>query len=286
MKRAMLAAGAAAILGLAAPSAQARVFAFTGTIVNWSAPSAGLYEITAWGAQGGAGPSGAAGGLGAEVGGQVTLTLGETLSILVGGAGDAGVGDGVFDPGGGGGGSYVVSGAAALVVAGGGGGGTFSGAGAAGVAGAPYGSGGGGSGGTAGGGGGFSGDGGGSRGATGGKAFLNGGDGGPGFFWEGNLGGDGGFGGGGGGDGFYGSGGSGGGYTGGDGPPAPLDVGFGGGSYFVGAPAVQLDGVNPGDGMVEIRSIGVPEPATWAMMLLGFGGLGALARRGRAPGQA
>ena len=72
-------------------------------------PTTGSYQILAFGAQGG----NAAGGLGAEIGGDFTLTAGESLQIAVGGIG-----------GGGGGGSFVISpGNAPLVIAGGGGGG-------------------------------------------------------------------------------------------------------------------------------------------------------------------
>jgi hypothetical protein len=41
----------------------------------------------------------------------------------------------------------------------------------------------------------------------------------------------------------------------------------------------QLNGIS-GEG-TPVR--GVPEPATWAMMLLGFGGIGMAMRRGRKP---
>ena len=61
------------------------------------------------------------------------------------------------------------------------------------------------------------------------------------------------------------------------------------GSYFIGG-TTSLDyqfntvsgGAN-GDGFVnyQINVAGVPEPATWAMMLVGFGGLGAVLRNRR-----
>jgi hypothetical protein len=56
----------------------------------------------------------------------------------------------------------------------------------------------------------------------------------------------------------------------GDSNPAPTDIG-----NFIGAQNAALNlGGNPGAG-------GVPEPASWAMMLLGFGGIGTMARRRR-----
>jgi hypothetical protein len=45
-------------------------------------------------------------------------------------------------------------------------------------------------------------------------------------------------------------------------------------------------GVRSGDGLVSITEVtsGVPEPSTWAMMMLGFAGLGYVAyRRAREP---
>ena len=61
-------------------------------------PVSGIYDITAWGAQGGAGGVGV-GGEGAEIGGHVSLTAGDQLTLLVGGSGGPGSGGG----GGGGG---------------------------------------------------------------------------------------------------------------------------------------------------------------------------------------
>ena len=71
----------------------------TGGIVTYTVPTTGIYDIVAYGAQGGGG----AGGLGAEIGGDVSLTAGEVLTIAVGGQG------GTYNRGySGGGGSFVV----------------------------------------------------------------------------------------------------------------------------------------------------------------------------------
>jgi hypothetical protein len=115
-------------LGSAA-QAQRFEFAYTGSLVTFTVPINGTYQIIAFGAQGGSGngrtePASAGisvGGKGAEVGGNFNLSAGEILKIAVGGMGLSEVfGDGV----GGGGGSFVVGpGEAPLVIAGGGGGG-------------------------------------------------------------------------------------------------------------------------------------------------------------------
>lgn len=104
--------------------------AFSGSIQTWIVPQAGLYQITAFGAQGGNSASdyGAMlGGLGAEVSGEFNLTAGEVLNIVVGGQGNNGA---AWDPntyscgaGGGGGGTFVYGSTELLEVAGGGGGG-------------------------------------------------------------------------------------------------------------------------------------------------------------------
>ena len=120
MKRLLIAATAAFPLGASALSANATPFDFTytGSLVTFVVPATDSYQILAFGAQGGAStdrffPN--PGGRGAEIGGDFSLTAGETLQIAVGGAGMAG---------GGGGGSFVVGPSGApLVIAGGGGGG-------------------------------------------------------------------------------------------------------------------------------------------------------------------
>jgi hypothetical protein len=80
--------------------------------------------------------------------------------------------------------------------------------------------------------------------------------------------------GGGGGSGFSGGGGGGGVYGGG-----------GGGSYLASlfADPMLTGGVNSGDGSISISLLtaAVPEPSTWAMILMGFAGLGWLAHARR-----
>ena len=120
------------ISGLAASvsGAHATLFDFTysGSLVDFTVPTTDTYQILASGAQGGSGGCSlfcgpadvGAGGRGAEIGGIMTLTVGEVLQIAVGGMGGLSEGFG----GGGGGGSFVVGpGNTPLVIAGGGGGG-------------------------------------------------------------------------------------------------------------------------------------------------------------------
>jgi len=88
-------------------------------IQTWTVPYTGAFRIEARGAQGGASTN--AGGLGATMAGDFTLTAGEVLRILVGQMGE----NGGTGPGGGGGGSFVVrspytSTTNAILVAGGG----------------------------------------------------------------------------------------------------------------------------------------------------------------------
>ncbi len=251
----------------------------------WTVPATGLYQIQAFGAQGGD-----VGGLGASISGEFNLTAGEVLQILVGQAGST------MDNshGSGGGGSFVVTqiGNNPLVVAGGGGGhgkgipgiNGFS-DGAVGTAGqsptnvgggfgdGPGGINGGGgaaasgtNGGTAttngdpssgstwaSGGGGFLTNGGNYRNNTlqGGQAFVNGGVGGeagPGTNAPGGFGG-------GGGAGDRGAGG--GGYSGGGGATDNNEGGGGGGSFNGGTNPMAMAGVNMGDGQVIITPLTV-----------------------------
>lgn len=281
----------AGLTALAAPADALETFNYTGTVDSWTVSTTGIYQIDGWGAQGGG-----RGGMGAHVGGTVSLTAGETFVVVVGGAGLSGV-----DAYGGGGGTWLFSLGASqpLLVAGGGGGQSWSFLNLAGGDGIVS-----------------QGDGSGGLGSDGGGGagwFQWGTDGGPPpNFASGDLpigtGGEGrasfegghtvgcrnsdvrqcadrvtgGFGGGGGGGWDYGGGG--GGYTGGN---APTGASMGGTSYlfpFSFTNGIGESGVRSGNGLLTINFMGVPEPATWATMLMGFAGLGALLRRRRAVG--
>ena len=277
-KRILLAGASMLALMAGATGASAEMFDFSGMAAVFTAPTNGLYDITVKGAQGG-GATGLAvfsGGQGAVAGGEIFLTAGTELLVIVGGqgaSGDFGVGYG----GGGGGRSEVDGLGNVLAIAGGGGGaseaqnggsgltGPNGGAGtnSSGGAGGTSGSGGGGGVGAGGGGGGGSGH---SGAGSNGVGSLYGGQGG-----NSNQGGQykavGGFGGGGG--------------AGGDG-----GGGGGGGGSFVSellGPGFEMAGANSGNGYVSIdlATPAVPEASTWAMMLAGFGGMGAMALRMR-----
>jgi hypothetical protein len=126
IRRALPAGVSAIAMMTGAKEAGAEIFTFdySGATVLWTVPQTGLYDIAAFGAQGG-GFTGAAvhfGGKGAEAGGDIALTAGQELTILVGGQGGSGRGAG------GGGGSFVTAGSGftanqGLLLAAGGGGG-------------------------------------------------------------------------------------------------------------------------------------------------------------------
>ncbi|WP_211362150.1 M36 family metallopeptidase [Aequorivita antarctica] len=249
-----------------------QTFSYTGAVDSFVVP-AGVTDITieAFGAQGG-GSNGGAGGLGASISGDFSVTPGETLTIVVGQQGQLQIGGNVQNSSGGGGGSFVYNASDVLFVAAGGGGGkcNYTGspplhAGAAGQAGTSGGaSSDGNAGGTAGnagnegtwsgipdagGGAGWLSVSGGPYGGynaptwAGGDPFCGGGGGGCGGF--------GGFGGGGGGGNHYGGGGGGGGYSGGGGGTDPTHGG-GGGSFNGGTNPVNISGVRAGGGEVTI----------------------------------
>ena len=90
---------------------------------EWIVPFTGRFQVEACGASGGKGSSGAEGGRGAKVSGNVLLTKGENLIILVGQKGSS---KSDSSPGSGGGGTFVIFqvGGLLLVAGGGGGGGT------------------------------------------------------------------------------------------------------------------------------------------------------------------
>ncbi len=239
----------------------------------------GTYQFTVAGAQGGGVSGEYSGGLGAVLSGDHTFTTTTLLDIVVGAQG----GDGIYEAGGGGGTFLYVDGASTpLIVAGGGGGGGYDGAGGSGLA-DVVGSGQGGSASSGnldyggGGGGGWESDGQSSTSSDGG------GGGGGAFTFAGGSAGDyyggaGGFGGGGGGG--EEAGGGGGGYTGGDAGAGDDYLGGDGGTSYIDAAfssTALLSGENAGDGFVVITPVteaAVPEPSTWAMMALGFAGLG------------
>src|ERR1700730_8459100 len=97
MKRLMLAASW--FLAIAAGSDAGATpfdFTYTGSLVTFTVPITGTYQILAFGAQGGSGAGCSVciapvhigpGGRGAEIGGDFLLTAGEILQIAVGGAG-------------------------------------------------------------------------------------------------------------------------------------------------------------------------------------------------------
>jgi hypothetical protein len=257
-------------------------YTYTGGAVTYTVKTTGVYDITAYGAQGGS----SIGGKGAEIGGDFSLQAGAVLKIIVGGQGAYGNGCS-----GGGGGSFVIEtfngtspSNTPLVIAGGGGGGggynnmgsrhLASGSpgqtGTAGDSGYAPGNGAGGTNGsggqagfpldptnnTGGGGGGgfktaggsaltyFGGGGGAAAGGAGGSAPYTGGVGG-----YGGGGGSGGLGGGGGGGGYSGGGGGGGAMTG------TVAGGGGGGSVDTGAVEVAIAGENAGNGQVSIALV-------------------------------
>jgi hypothetical protein len=137
MRHHLLAGISLAALLAWAPSASAATFPFdfTGMVQTFTVPMTGAYQILAFGAQGGSGgATGAGGGLGAEIGGDFSLTAGEMLGIYVGGAGSSynlggGAGSSYNLGGGGGGGSFVIGPSNAKLVIAGGGGGSYNGGG-------------------------------------------------------------------------------------------------------------------------------------------------------------
>jgi hypothetical protein len=89
------------ILGLVAlpPLLSADSFDYTGSLQTYTVAQTGVYQIAAYGGARGSGNYGvAAGGLGAEIGGDFALTAGQVVNIYVGQQGDNG---GRFGGGGG-----------------------------------------------------------------------------------------------------------------------------------------------------------------------------------------
>jgi hypothetical protein len=245
--------------------------------VQYVVPSTGYYDFRVAGADGG----GSAfvhevGGIGAVVGGELFFAAGDSLDIVVGGVGGDGTVISAGYGSGGGGGSFVFSGGSylsggLLFAAGGGGGANFfpiyagPGIGSGGFPAGPASYGGVGGSGTA-----F-----GKPGQTPAQSgsFPFGGAGACCYFGGGPTGGYGGGGGGG-----YNTGGGGGAPGGGAG-------GDGGGYSYVTKTARNAFGITGGNmngylgnGYVSINLVAAPEPSTWAMTLMGFAGLGWLAR--------
>ena len=73
------------VLALTIGAAKADTIDFIGAEISYTVPVSGLYDITAYGAQGG--PAVSFGGLGAEAGGDIFLSAGTTLTVLAGGQG-------------------------------------------------------------------------------------------------------------------------------------------------------------------------------------------------------
>ena len=259
--------------GVLAGSAQTGQYLFTGSETTITL-NPGTYDITAYGAQGGANTGSYGGGLGAEMEGQFSFSASTILTLLVGGSG--------------GGGSFYYMG----------GPGETSSSGTAGVSGGSGGSGGGGGGGGyygGGGGGGYSGNGQSSNYTdTGGGSYLSGGVGGVGGRSYVASGGVGGFGGGGGGGAYFGvagingcGGGGGGGYSGGGGGNGGSGDGGsgGGGGSIIDSSAImdlaEVSGIaSPDDSPNgEIIITAVPEPTTLA--LVGLSGLSLILFRRR-----
>jgi hypothetical protein len=274
-KRSLIQSATCAAVGLAATRGAAQTattYTFTSRPQTWTVPASGLYNIAAYGGQGGFASfdGGTAGGMGAEAAGFFSLTAGMTLTIDVGGMGgegDPGAGGGANSAAGGGGGSFVYNSTTStlLLVGGGGGGGYLGHGGGAGQITRGNGSGGGASALGGGGGGGFKGNG------AGGADYGGGGGGFPTLTGGGadtTLSGAGAFGGGGGSN-FLGGGG-GGGYTGGNGGYAGASGG--GTSFDAGTTPTLVAGFQSGNGEVVITS-GVPEPGSLA--LVGFAALAA-----------
>jgi hypothetical protein len=83
MKQLLLAGTAFLAIAASHPVAKAAPivfdFTYTGSLVTFKVPTTDTYQILAFGAQGGNSFSASNGGLGAEIGGNFSLTVGEML---------------------------------------------------------------------------------------------------------------------------------------------------------------------------------------------------------------
>jgi hypothetical protein len=250
-------------------------FFFTGGFQSFLIPDTAVYNFAVTGAGGGS-SSGYLGSYGATISGNINLTAGTLINIVVGGVGYSGVGT---NGGGGGGGTFIyIDQSNPLMIAGGGGGagsrqiGSAASLGTSGVSGAPGGSGGqnglGGSASGGSGGAGFFGDGGG---LAGGSSLLDT------TPFAGGVGmtTNGGFGGGGGTDNQ--GGGGGGGYSGGAG--GRNYIGGGGGGSFSSTSFSNISGsvANSSNGYFTLTA--VPEPSAFSLLAVGLGGLAMIRRR-------
>lgn len=284
----------ASIVMLFASPANAMTFLYSGALDSYTIQQSGTYSFTVAGAEGGTDDKHGIGGAGASLSGEIYFSAGTDLAILVGGCGY----NGADTAGGGGGMSFIsTSDFSPIIVAGGGGGAAwrYESVGGDAQTDSSFGDGQGGA--RQGSGAGWYSDG--NMGFFDPAAYYSGGNGHSNPSFAGGdpnqthvpiaghssmilvePGGEGGFGGGGGGG--YNTGGGGGGYSGG----SPE---MGGTSYFDAAAFNIVSSANRSLGYVELNYLGgissfaslsaVPEPATWAMFLLGFGAIGYAMRR-------
>lgn len=84
MFKTFLLVGASA-MALAATSAEAVTFVYTGAVQSYTTPAKGIYDVYLAGAKGG--DAGFPGGRGASVEGAIALDIGTKISVIVGGQG-------------------------------------------------------------------------------------------------------------------------------------------------------------------------------------------------------
>jgi len=249
-------------------------FVYTGGFQSFLIPDTATYNFAVTGAGGGS-SFGYLGSYGATISGNINLTAGTLINIVIGGVGSSGGSNG----GGGGGGTFIyIDQSNPLMIAGGGGGagsrkiGSGASLGTSGVNGDPGGSGGqNGLGGSPSGGSGGAGYFGAGTGLAGGSSLSNA------IPFAGGVGrtSNGGFGGGGGTDNE--GGGGGGGYSGGAG--GRNYIGGGGGGSFSSTSFSNISGsvANSSNGYFTLTA--VPEPSAFSLLAIGIGGLAMMRRR-------